>query len=170
MRIVRFSEIVRIRGVNPYLLVSAHRAKAVKPAWRRPMPVLVRINGKPENTWRINLMPVGDGGFYLYLHGDVRRASGARVGDRVRVGITFDPAYQGGPQHPVPRWFRQALAANPEALRNWRALIPSRKKEILRYFSRLNSAESLLRNLSRALHVLSGGVGRFLGRPWKNGS
>src|SRR5436853_5166 len=56
------------------------------------------------------MMPVGDGSFYLYLHGDVRKASGTKVGDRVRVEAGFDSKYRNGPQHPVPSWFRSALA------------------------------------------------------------
>lgn len=165
-----FSAIIKIRGVNPFILVSASRAKAVKPGWRKPLPVLVRINGKPGNAWRINMMPVGNGSFYLYLHGEIRKASGTVVGDRVRIEIDFDPGYRNGPQHPMPKWFKQALGGNPQAMKNWTALIPSRKKEILRYFSRLNSADARARNLARALHVLSGEPARFMGRAWKNGS
>jgi hypothetical protein len=165
-----FTAIIKIRGVNPFIFVSALRANAIKPGWRKPLPVLVRINGKPAKAWRINMMPAGDGSFYLYLHGDVRKASGTTVGDRVRVEIEFDPNYKNGPQHPMPLWFKQALAGNPQALKNWTALIPSRKKEILRYFSGLNSPGAHARNLARAIAVLSGEPGRFMGRAWKNGS
>ena len=165
-----FTAVIKIRGVNPFILVSAFRANAIKPGWRKPLPVLVRINGKPADPWRINMMPAGDGSFYLYLHGDVRKASGTAVGDRVRVEIDFDPSYRNGPQHPMPRWFKQALAGNPQALKNWTALIPSRKKEILRYFAGLSSSDARARNLTKALHVLSGGTGRFMARAWKNGS
>ena len=136
-----FTAVIKIRGVNPFILVSTLRANAIKPGWRKPLPVLVRINGKPEKAWRINMMPVGDGSFYLYLHGDIRKASGTAVGDRVRVEIEFDTGYKNGPQHRMPSWFKQALAGNPQAMKNWTALIPSRKKEILRYFSRLGSAQ-----------------------------
>ena len=166
----RFSATIRIRGINPFILVSALRANAIKPGWRRPLPVLVRINGEPENAWRINMMPAGDGSFYLYLHADVRRASSTEVGDRVWVEIEFDESYRSGPQHPMPEWFRRVLAGNPQAMKNWKALIPSRKKEVLRYFSGLNSTEARLRNLAKALHVLSGQTGRFMARTWKNGS
>ena len=165
-----FSAVIKIRGVNPFILVSASRAKAIKLGWRKPLPVLVRVNGKPRSPWRINMMPVGNGSFYLYLHGDIRNASGTAVGDRVRVEIDFDAGYRNGQQHPTPKWFKQALVANPQAMKNWIALIPSRKKEILRYFSRLNSPDTRARNLARALHVLSGESGRFMGRAWKNGS
>jgi uncharacterized protein DUF1905/bacteriocin resistance YdeI/OmpD-like protein len=165
-----FTAVVRIRGGNPFILVSASRATAIKPDWRKPLPVLVRVNGKPTNAWRINMMPVGNGSFYLYLHGDIRKASSTAVGDRVRVEIEFDASYRSGPQHPMPRWFKRTLAENPQAMKNWVALVPSRKKEMLRYFSRLNSPEARARNLTRALNVLSGETGRFMGRAWKNGS
>jgi hypothetical protein len=165
-----FTAVIKIRGVNPYILVSAVRANTVKPGWRRPIPVLVRINGKPDRQWRINLMPVGNGDFYLYLHGDIRRASNASVGDRVRVEIHFDASYRNGPQHTMPAWFRLGLTANPQAKKNWLALAPSRKKEILRYFSRLRSPAARTRNLARALQVLSGTSGRFMARTWFEGS
>jgi hypothetical protein len=165
-----FTAVIKIKGVNPFLLVSASRANTIKPGWRKPLPVLVRINGKPAKAWRINMMPVGDGSFYLYLHGDVRKASGTAVGDRVRAEVKFDPSYRNGPEHPMPSWFRQGLAGNPQAMKNWKALTPSRKKEILRYFARLNSPEARARNLARALQTLSGETGRFMGRGWKNGS
>jgi len=55
-------------------------------------------------------------------------------------------------------------------LKNWEALIPSRREEILRYFSRLKSPEARARNLERALHVLSGRKGRFMGRAWDRGA
>jgi Bacteriocin-protection, YdeI or OmpD-Associated/Domain of unknown function (DUF1905) len=162
----RFIAAIKIRGVNPYVLVSAARAKAVKAGWRKPLPVLLRINGKPAKPWRINMMPVGNGSFYLYLHGDIRKATGAKVGDRAHVEIEFDRNYRGGPQHPLPRWFKQALRENPRAMKNWNALLPSRKKEILRYFSRLKSPEARARNLDRALRVLSGTKERYMARSW----
>jgi hypothetical protein len=165
-----FTAVIKIRGANPFIFVSAVRANVIKPGWRKPLPVLVRINRKPANAWRINMMPVGNGGFYLYLHGDVRKASGTAVGDRVHVEIDFDASYRNGPQHPMPPWFKKALVGNSQVMKNWQALIPSRKKEILRYFSRLKSTDARARNLGKALHVLSGEAGRFMARTWKNGS
>ena len=165
-----FRAVIKIRGINPFVLVSASRANAIRPGWRKPLPVLVRINGEPAKAWRINMMPVGDGRFYLYLHGEVRKASGSAVGDRVRVEIEFDASYRNGPQHPLPAWFKRGLAGNPQAMKNWKALTPSRRKEVLRYFSRLSSPEARARNLARALDMLSGESGRFMGRGWEKGS
>jgi hypothetical protein len=106
----------------------------------------------------------------LYLHGDVRKASNTKVGDTVNVEVKFDSSYKNGPLHPMPLWFSTALKKNKEAKKNWEQLIPSRKKEILRYFSWLKSQEAIDRNLERALNVLSGRPGRFMARSWNEGS
>jgi hypothetical protein len=169
MSTMRFRAVMKMHGRNPYVLVSAARAATLKRNWRKPLPVLVRINGKPERSWSINMMPIGDGTFRLYLHGNVRTASNTRVGDQVKVELRFDAAYHSGPSHPMPSWFRAALTKNPLARKNWEALIPSRKKEILRYFSWLRSREAYRRNLARALQVLSGKSGRFMARSWSGG-
>lgn len=166
---LRFRSVIQIRGINPYVHVDSKLADRIKADWRKPLPVLVRINGRPEEPWRINMMPTGDGAFYLYLHESVRRASGTKVGDCVTVHICFDPDYRSGPANPVPRWFSAALKKNPAATKAWEALIPSRKKEVLRYFAALKSAEARTRNLQRAIAALSGDEVRFMARTWKNG-
>jgi hypothetical protein len=33
-----------LRDGNPFILVSASRTNSIKPGWRKPLPVLVRIN------------------------------------------------------------------------------------------------------------------------------
>jgi hypothetical protein len=124
---------------------------------------LLRI-GKPKQSWRINMMPTGDGSFYLYLHETIRNASGSRVGDRVTVELSFGRDYRSGPVHPLPRWLRTALAANPKAKSSWNTLTPSRKKEILRYFASLKSPVAKVRNLRRVIEALSGKEVRFMAR------
>ena len=161
-----FDGVIRMRGVNPYVRVKATIAQDLRPGWRKPLPVILRLNNRPLQGHRINLMPAGDGDFYLYLKGIVREAAAVTVGDRVRVEMEFDAQYRNGPQHSLPAWFRGALKKNPEAGRNWASLIPSRKKEILRYFAHLKSEEARNRNLARALRVLSGHSDRFMARTW----
>lgn len=166
---MKFSAVIEIYNGNPYILVDNERATNLQKDWRKPMPVLVQINGQPNPAWRINMMPIGDGSFYLYLHGDVRKASQTKVGDEVEVFVEFDTTYKNGPMHDVPVWFAAALTENVAAKQNWDALPPSRQKEVLRYFSWLKSDEAKARNLTNALHVLSGHTGRFMARDWKDG-
>lgn len=167
---LRFTATIKVRGINPYVDVSGRRAGQLQKDWRRAMPILVRINGEPaRKPWRINMMPTGDGGFYLYLHNSVRQASGTGIGDRVTVELAFDHAYRSGPSHPMPRWFSAALRGNPLAKLHWSKLTPSRRKEILRYFARLKSEEARQRNLARAMLALSGAPTRFMARSWSGG-
>ena len=155
-----------IRGINPYVRVSARRARALRPEWRKPMPVRVRINDKPRTPWRINMMPAGDGSFFLYLHGTVRKAAGADVGDVVEVSVQFDETYRGGPPDRLPVWFEQALRRNRLAANGWKRLPPSRKKEIVRYLAHLKSEDARQRNVRKVLSVLAGVPGRFMARTW----
>ena len=165
---LHFSAKIEITGINPYVLVSAEQAQALQKDWKKPMPVLVQVNGQPNPAWRINMMPIGDGSFYLYLAGDVRRASDTKVGDVVDVDVSFDPDYRSGPME-LPDWFRESLEANATALASWQALTPSRQKEVVRYLLSLKSDDARARNVAKALAMLSGDEGRFMGRDWKDG-
>jgi len=119
--------------------------------------------------WRTNLMPRGDGAFYLYLHAEMRSTAGVGVGDTVSVELRVDDAYRGGPTHEVPTSFQAMLNANPTAALNWERLTPSRRKEILRYFAGLKSERALERNVDKALRVLGGESERFMARDWVDG-
>ena len=166
---LRFRGKIRITGLNPYLHVSAARARTLQAGWRRAMPVLIRINGAPRSQpWRTNMMPVGDGAFFLYLQNTVRQASGTKVGDMVRAEVRFDTEYRSGPQHPMPAWFRRPLRENRKAWATWQALIPSRKKEMLRYLAQLKSPAARKRNVARALRALMGQSVRYMARSWGN--
>lgn len=130
------------------------------------MPVLVQVNDRPEPAWRVNMMPAGNGAFYLYLDGALRKASSTHVGDAVEVLVLFDDTYRKGPQHEMPVAFRDALAQNSTAQVRWQALAPSLQKEVLRYFAGLKSEAALARNIDRAVRVLGGAKERFLARDW----
>ena len=159
---------IEIRGVNPYVLVNADQARQIKAGWRKPMPLLVQINGQPDEPWRINMMPAGDGTFYLYLHESVRKASKTKVGDTVSVRIWFDEAYRSGPST-LPAWFRMALENDVTAYENWQKLSPSRQKEVVRYLDNLKSPEAQQRNLEKVMAMLGGTSGHFMGRDWQDG-
>jgi len=163
---LRFRSRIEINGINPYVFVRADQAARLRSHWRKPMPVRIQVNGQPDTPWRINLMPAGDGDFYLYLHERVRRASGTKVGDVVSLTLQFDDEYRSGPAHPLPSWFGGELDLNPGAKKGWDSLTPSRQKEILRYFAALKSPQAQQRNVQKALYVLAGGKARFMARDW----
>lgn len=163
---LRFRCRIELSGVNPFVRVDARRAGELCSGWRRPMPVLARVNGQPRPPWRINMMPVGDGSFNLFVRGKVLESSDTGVGDLVEVSLKFDRSYRGGPAHPLPARFSTGLRRSPTAERAWGKLPASRQKEILRYLASLRTPTALERNVDRALRVLEGFPGRFLGRDW----
>lgn len=165
---MNFTAEIKITGINPYVWVSAARAQRIKRGWKRPMPVLVQVNGEPEEPWRINMMPAGNGGFYLYLAGVVRKASGTQVGDKVSVTVAFDDGYQNGPQHDMPADLAARLDADAVAMTAWNALTPSRQKEVLRYLASLKSDATKQRNIERVMRVLGGAKERFMARDWND--
>lgn len=170
MHEIEFKATIELRGYNPYIAVSAEQAAAIAPGWRRPIPVLVQLNGGPTRPWRINMMPVGDGSFYLYLDNRIRKPTGTGVGDGVTVTLGFDADYRGGPVGEIPSDLTAALEGNIAAASNWENLPPSRKKEVLRYIGRLQSPSARKSNLERLLYVLEGNEGRYLARSWKDGA
>ncbi|WP_194953463.1 YdeI/OmpD-associated family protein [Sphingopyxis solisilvae] len=163
---MNFRAKIELRGINPYVWVTRARAGRIKAGWRRPMPVLVQINGQPNPPRRVNMMPAGDGGFYLYLDGVARKASNSRHGDMVDVAVVFDEEYRSGPQHDMLPDFVVRLDNNPTAKTRWDALAPSLQKEILRYLANLKSDVARRRNVERAIAVLGGAKERFLARDW----
>jgi hypothetical protein len=160
---------VEIVGVNPYVVVDALTATALRPDWRKPMPVLVTINGEKTSPWRTNMMPTGDGGFRLYLHGEMRRVSRTAVRDIVTLEISFDGEYRNGPLHATPEWFQSELDKDAAVVATWMALSPSRQKEVLRYFARLQSDAAKKRNLELILRALRGEEIHYMGRDWAAG-
>jgi hypothetical protein len=160
---------IEIVGVNPYVLVSMAQVAVLKSEWRRPMPVLVKINGEPKAPWRTNMMPNGRGDFLLYLHVQMRDGSGTKVGDVVTIDLTFDESYRNGPQHSVPESLQVAFDGDETVASNWSKLTPSRQKEILRYFAALKTQAAKERNVERMVRVLGGDAGRFMGRDWLDG-
>jgi hypothetical protein len=162
--ILNFKAIIQIRGINPYVSIGREQAQALKPGWKKPMPVLIQINGKPRPAWPINLMPKGNGEFFLYLHNDVREASGTGVGDFVQVKLRFNSKYKGGPTEPMPSWFESQLKKNKKALTKWQSLNASHQKEIIRYLCRLKTPAAQKRNLENVMKFLQGLEKKFMGR------
>lgn len=171
MTSLRYRARIQINGVNPFVPVEPDQAARLREGWRKPMPVRVQINGAPAEPWRINMMPRGDGGFFLYLHGIVREAAaGVGLGDEVEVSVAFDEAYRGGPADPIPEAFAEGLKRDDAAAEAWDALAPSLRKEVLRRFASVKSGDAKTRNIEAALAVLGGAEARFMARDWKGGA
>jgi hypothetical protein len=134
------------------------------------IPVRGKINGAPFQQSLVRYQ----GDWRLYVNIIMAKASKTTfrksiseiVGRRVTIAVEFDPQ---PPHYKMLPFLKKALDVNPAAYSNWNKLPPSRKKEVLRYFSQLKSDEAKKRNLGKLLEVLSGSDGRFMARDWKGG-
>lgn len=155
----RFSAVIKIIGVNPYVHVPEDVLKAVyKQAGkdRGKIPVQITIDGHafPQTLIKYS------GDWRLYLNTPMRKAAGKEVGDTAIFEIAYDAVSREIPMHPK---FKTALTKNKEAETVFEGLRPSLKQEIVRYLSHLKTEESLERNLVRAINFLLGKE-RFIGR------
>jgi hypothetical protein len=128
---VRWRGRILQRGVNPYVLVAAHRTRELRSTGKGPIPVRFGLNGRGAMPWRVNLVPRGDGAFYLYLNGVARTAAKVTVGDRVEVEAAFDLEYQGGPVDALPGGLVRGLARDPVAKRAWEESLPAERRRSL---------------------------------------
>ena len=148
-----FSATIRKIDINPYMRVPVTVVRSLQKEAgkaRGPLRVTGTLQGKPISTTVVRFR----GMWRLYLNLGMRQAGGVDVGDSATVRVRFD----GRPRaEPVPRALRSALARSPRAQAAFRALAPSRQREILRYLGHLKRPETLARNIAKTLRFLEGG-------------
>lgn len=142
----RFSAIIFKVGINPCVDVPARVSAAL--GKRGYIPVQGTLNG---HAFRAGLVPLGKGRHRLYVNGQMRKAVGVNVGDKIRVVLDYDAKPR---TMPVPEPLTQALKANPTAKKAWENLTPSKRKEILTYLNWLKGPEALERNVARTIKIL----------------
>lgn len=154
-----FTAIIDIIGVNPFVFVPVDILEALFIAAGKNkgyIPIQGTLNGKP---YQQTLVKYSDE-WRLYINTSMLKNSPKLVGATVEITIDFDPTSR---SIEPPLSFLDALAANPAAEAVFNGLPASRKLEIVRYLARLKSAETLEKNVVRAINFLHGKE-RFVGR------
>lgn len=168
-----FSENIAIINGNPYVRPPDHVLQMIfKQAQKEMSPIPVRgtLNGaafqqtlvRYENDWRLYINII----MAKAAHIPFTKSITEIVGKKVEIQLEYDPH---PPTYEMVEFLQKALEENAIARKNWEQLIPSRQKEVLRYFSRLQSDDAKNRNLQQLLEALSGKEVRFMARTWKNG-
>lgn len=174
MPALHFSEEVSIINGNPYVAPPDAVLRGLfKQAGKStsPIPIRGKINGASFQQSLMRYL----GEWRLYVNIIMAKAGGIKfsksiseiVGKKIEIQVEFDPY---PPTYEMVDFLRKALDKNPKAKSNWNKLTPSRKKEILRYFSWLKSEDAKKRNVEKAIKVLSGASDRFMARSWKGGA
>lgn len=155
----RFKAEIAIIGINPYVLLpddiltgifeQAGKSKGT-------IPVCGMINGNPYQQTLLKY----SGFWRLYINTIMLKNSPKRIGEVVEISIELDHSDRTIKPHPK---LIAALNQNKEAKAVYEQLSPSLKKEIVRYIDNLKAAETVDKNISRAIAFLLG-KGRFVGR------
>ena len=154
-----FKAVIEIIGINPFVFVPEKILAAVlQEAGKEkgPIPIKGLIN---KNPYRQTLVKYA-GHWRLYINTIMLKDSPKRIGETITISIAFDTADRKLKMH---AGLAKALATNKTANENFSKLPASRQQEIIRYISNLKTAESVERNVARAIAFLSG-KGSFVGR------
>jgi hypothetical protein len=155
----KFKATIQIIGVNPYVLLPATVLKNIfKEAGKDKGPIPVK--GTIESHNYIQTLVKYSGKWRLYINGPMLKASGKQLGDALNMTIEFDGAER---KHEIHPDLAKALQKNKKANKVFNSLNPYKQKEIIRYINNLKSAETVKRNIERAINFLREKE-RFIGR------
>ena len=154
-----FKATIEIIGINPFVYVPAEILKEIFAEAGKEkghIPVCVVINDQKHRQTLVKYK----GEWRLYINTTMVRDSPKRVGETIEIDIAFDPSDRSIEPHPG---LLTALDQHQEAKRVFEALPPSRQKEIIRYIASLKSADSIAKNIEKAIGFLTG-KNKFVGR------
>ena len=155
----QFKATLDIIGINPFVYVPEQILKELFTRSGKDkghIPVCIVINNNQHKQTLVKF----SGDWRLYINTTILKNSPKRIGETIDIAIEFDPADRSIKPHPE---FLKALDQNKEAKQVFESLSASRQKEIIRYISFLKSADSVTRNVQKAMGFLTG-KNRFVGR------
>jgi hypothetical protein len=158
-----FNATLDIIGINPFVYVPKQILQEIfiqAGKDRGYIPVCVEINHRKYKQTLVKY----SGEWRLYINTSMLKNSPKRVGEIIHIAIEFDPSDRTIQPHPE---FLHALEQNIEAKQVFESLSVSRQQEIIRYISFLKSAESVTKNVQKAIGFLTG-KNRFVGRDKPN--
>jgi len=155
----QFKATLEIIGINPFVYVPEQILKELFTQAGKDkghIPVCIVINNNQHKQTLVKF----SGDWRLYINTTILKNSPKRIGETIDIAIEFDPSDRSIMPHPE---FLRALDQNKEAKQVYESLSASRQKEIIRYISFLKSADSVTRNVQKAMGFLTG-KNRFVGR------
>jgi hypothetical protein len=155
----KFKATIEIIGINPFVFVPDRILKQIFIQAGKEtgyIPIKGTVNNKAYKQTLVKYK----GAWRLYINTTMLKNSPERIGEKIELSMEYDPANRTIKPHPK---LVKALKENTAAKSVFDKLPPSRKKEIVRYIANLKTAESIDRNIKRAIDFLTGS-GNFIGR------
>lgn len=147
-----FTAELEIIGINPFVFIPEDILNTIFETSGRnksPIPVKGTVNGK---EFKQNLMKYL-GEWRLYINLTMLPNSPKRIGETIEVSVEYDDSDRSISIHPD---LDRAIKEDPVVLKNFEALIPSRKHELIRYIHHLKTEESIRRNIDKIIRHLKG--------------
>jgi hypothetical protein len=150
----RFTAIIKKAGINPYVDVPV-RISAKLTANRGYIPVKGKINGF---DFVQNLVPVKNEPYRLFVNGPMLKGALAETGSTVRFTIEQDPNPEARIPEILPELKKALIQAKCYTI--FQEQSAHRKKEVLKYFGSLKTAEAIGRNIKKLLNQLKKQTGK----------
>ena len=127
--------------------VAGKRAKS-KSASPKHIPVVATVN---STSTRTTLVPAGAGRYRLQFNATLRKAARADVGDVARVSLKLDRASR---EFPIPLEFEAAMQRNRVVRREFNALPPGLRMQLLRVLNQFRAPETLHKRIDRTVEIM----------------
>ena len=131
------------------------RGKAKKP---KHIPVVATVN---SSSTRTTLVPAGRGCYRLQFNATLRKAARADVGGVASVSLKLDLDSR---DLPIPLEFEAAMTRNRVVRREFNALPPGLRMQLLRMLNQCRAPETLHKRINRTVEIM---LGRALRRSRK---
>jgi len=142
-----FKAVIYKVGINPCVDVPVKITSRLK-ALRGYIPVTGKING---HYFQQNLVPVKDGPYRLYVNIPMLKGGNAKVGEKAQFEVEADNST---PKKVVMPSFMKTTLEKSNLIQDFKKLITSRQKEIIKYMSSLKSDEARSRNMDKIEKML----------------
>jgi hypothetical protein len=137
-----------------FIEISAHQAKKLKPGTKTSF----RVKGKLDNypLKQTALIPMGDGNFILPINGTIRRGTGKKQGDQLKVMLEVDES-----QFEMNPDFLACLKDDPVAFSFFKTLPNGHQRYFSKWIDSAKTSPTKTKRIVMAVNALS----RKLGFP-----
>lgn len=135
-----------------YIEVPADVAQKLKPGFKKSF----RVKGKLDNfpISRVALLPMGDGGFIMPVNAGMRKGTGKRDGEMVRVQLQPDNS-----DFTFDKEFIDCMADDPKAFSFFKQLPKSHQHYFSKWIASAKADETKAKRIALSLNALSNGQG-----------
>jgi hypothetical protein len=135
-----------------YIEISAAQAKKLKPGTKTSF----RVKGKLDHYTlkQTALIPMGDGKFILPINGTMRKGTGKKHGDALKVMLETDES-----KFVMNADFMACLKLDPDAYTFFKALAPGHKRYFSKWIDSAKTSPTKTKRIVMAVNALSRKMG-----------